>query len=76
LPDGVFVRHGDTTGLLSAGRLLPWSFTGYLAPQRVSARSRVELLTPPAVVGALAAGYRPLVHPSAGPTSMRMVSDG
>jgi len=32
---------------------------------------RADLLTPPAIVAVLAAGYLPLVHPSAGQTSMR-----
>jgi hypothetical protein len=30
-----------------------------------------DLLTPPAFVAALRAGYRPLVHPSAGRTPLR-----
>jgi hypothetical protein len=65
LPDGAMVRHGGTLGLLAGGRLLPWSFAGYLAPAPLPPRARVELLTPPATVAAIAAGYRPLVHPSA-----------
>jgi hypothetical protein len=71
LPDGAMVRHDGTPALLSGGALLPWSFGGYGAPVRAGPGTRVELLTPPSIVGALAAGYRPLVHPSAGPTSMR-----
>jgi hypothetical protein len=30
------------------------------------------VLNPPSIVAALEAGYRPLVHPSAGPTSLRV----
>jgi hypothetical protein len=71
LPDGVMVRlHGTDratpgggTALLVAGRLLPWSWDGYRPPLRPPAT--VELLTPPASVAAIAAGYRPWVHPSA-----------
>jgi hypothetical protein len=37
----------------------------------VGTRSVVTLLTPPSIVAALRAGYRPLVHPSAGATSLR-----
>jgi hypothetical protein len=65
LPDGVMVRHGGTLGLVAGGRLLPWSFAGYLAPVPLPPRARTELLTPPATVATIAAGYRPLVHPSA-----------
>jgi hypothetical protein len=63
LPDGVIVRDGGTLGLLAGRRLHRWSWSGYGAPQRVAAE--VEVLTPPASVAAIAAGYRPLVHPSA-----------
>jgi hypothetical protein len=65
LPDGVMVRHRGTTGLLAGGRLLRWSFAGYLAPVPLPPGAPVELLTPPAAVATIAAGYRPLVHHSA-----------
>ena len=65
LPDGVLVRHRGTTGLLLGGHLLPWSFAGYTAPVPLPPASRVELLTPPVTTAALAAGYRPLLHPTA-----------
>lgn len=71
LPDGALVRHDDTLALVDGGRLLPWSFDGYGAPLRVPADLPVELLTPPAIVAVLAAGYRPLVHPSAKSTALR-----
>jgi hypothetical protein len=66
LPDGVMIRHGGTPGLLAGGGLLPWSFAGYQAPIALPPTTPVELLTPPATVATIAAGYRPLVHPSAG----------
>jgi hypothetical protein len=65
LPDGVMVRRGGTLGLLAGGRLLPWSFAGYGDPVPLPPGATVELLTPPATVATIAAGYRPLVHPSA-----------
>jgi hypothetical protein len=65
LPDGVMIRHDGVTGLLVGGCLLPWSFTGYLAPVALPPGTRAELLTPPATVAVIAAGYRPLLHPSA-----------
>jgi hypothetical protein len=66
LPDGAMVRYGDRPGLVSGGRVLPWSFAGYGAARTVAPDAAVELLTPPATVAAIRAGYRPLVHPSAG----------
>ncbi len=65
LPDGVIVRHGDTLGLLLGGRLLPWSSSGYGTPVEMRPATPVELLTPPATAATVAAGYRPLLHPSA-----------
>jgi len=63
LPDGVLVRVGGRAGLLLAGRLRPWSSGGYGAP--CAPPTVAEVLTPPSIVAAIAAGYRPLVHPSA-----------
>ncbi|HEY7144239.1 MAG TPA: hypothetical protein VH637_08330 [Streptosporangiaceae bacterium] len=74
LPDGSMVRHEGRLALCSGGTLRPWSFEGYGAPVRVGPGTSVELLTPPSIVAAIAAGYRPLVHPSAGVTAMRSFS--
>lgn len=69
LPDGAMIRHEGVTGLLTAGRVLPWSFAGYLDnPVPVSPDTTVELLTPPSSVAAMTAGYRPMLHPSASTT--------
>ena len=67
LPDGVMVRHDGACGLLAGGRFLPWSFTGYRDPVALQPATAVELLTPPVSVAAIAAGYRPMLHPSAAP---------
>jgi hypothetical protein len=64
LPDGVMVRSRDRVTLLLRGRLFPWSFNGYGPPLPV-ALATVELLTPPAIVSAIAAGYQPSIHPTA-----------
>jgi len=76
LPDGAMVRTGDTIALVSDGRLLPWSLAGYGRPFRLDPSTTVEVLTPPAMLGALAHGYLPLVHPSAGRTGMRSFAEG
>jgi hypothetical protein len=67
LPDGVMIRVGGDAGLLINGRIRPWSFHGYGAPASGRPAGTAEVLTPPSIVAAIAAGYRPLVHPSALP---------
>jgi len=64
LPDGVMIRHGGVPGLLIGGSVRPWTFRGYAAPVALSPTASADLLTPPATVAAIAAGYRPLLHPS------------
>jgi hypothetical protein len=76
LPDGAMVRCHHVPCLVTGGTLLPWSFAGYGPPEPAWAREPAELLTPPSIVAALAAGYRPLVHPTAGATSMRDFGTG
>jgi hypothetical protein len=66
LPDGAMIRYAGAPGLYAGGRFRPWSFAGYGTPVAIPGKEPVELLTPPSTVAALAAGYRPLVHPSAG----------
>jgi hypothetical protein len=66
LPDGVMLRHRETIGLLRGRRLLPWSWEGYGAPVALPPGTSVALLTPPATAGTIAAGYRPVLHPTAG----------
>ena len=67
LPDGVMIRTGGDLGLLIGGRLRAWSLIGYGAAAPVS--GPVEVLTPPAIIAAIAAGYQPMVHPTASPQS-------
>lgn len=64
LPDGVMVARGDAAFLLVGGRAWRWTETGYNLSARVPDADRV--LTPPSTVAALRAGYRPVIHPSAG----------
>jgi hypothetical protein len=71
LPDGAMIRSDGNPALVCGDALRRWSWHGYGAPAPVSPRARVELLTPPSIVAVLAAGYRPLLHPSAGPTPLR-----
>ncbi|MFL6141475.1 MAG: hypothetical protein ACJ72N_06335 [Labedaea sp.] len=71
LPDGAVVRHHGMVALVDGGRLLPWSFDGYGAPRPGPSDTTVELLTPPAIVAVLGAGYRPLAHPSVKSAALR-----
>jgi hypothetical protein len=63
LPDGAMVQADSESFLIANGKALRWSFAGYL-PADVDADC-VMLLTPPSTLRALAAGYRPVLHPSA-----------
>src|SRR5580693_2535226 len=53
LPDGVMIRAGGDVGLLIGGRLRAWWLTGYGVAAGVS--GPVEVLTPPAIIAAIAA---------------------
>lgn len=64
LPDGAFVASGASAYLLVNGQALLWAPSGY---RRVAATGPVDgVLTPPSTLAALAAGYRPVLHPSVG----------
>ncbi|MAZ19151.1 MAG: hypothetical protein CL535_22860 [Ahrensia sp.] len=63
LPDGAMVAADDRAWLVLDGRFLPWSFEGYGAAAGEPAG--LSLLTPPSIIRALVAGYRPSLHPSA-----------
>jgi hypothetical protein len=67
LPDGAMIVLENDAPLAVRGEvLLPWSFTGYGAQRPRPRGIEVGLLTPPAIVAVLTAGYRPRWHPSAG----------
>jgi hypothetical protein len=56
-PHSVFAIRGAS--------LLRWTAAGYRAPRPRPQSIQVEVLTPPAILAALSAGYAPLWHPSA-----------
>ena len=62
LPDGAIVVAGSTAWLVAAGTTWRWSTAGY---ERAGMPKPEALLTPPSVIAALGAGYRPALHPSA-----------
>ena len=63
LPDGAMVQQGAESYLIAQGRALLWSTGGYRKSEHVIMDAM--LLTPPSTLRALAAGYRPVLHPSA-----------
>ncbi len=63
LPDGAMLAADEQSYLVLGGRLLLWTAAGYRAAPRAPIGAR--LLTPPSTVNALAAGYQPLLHPTA-----------
>ncbi|MEQ8813408.1 MAG: hypothetical protein RLO51_06815 [Thalassobaculum sp.] len=62
LPDGTMVAAGGDAYLVRRGRPWRWSFAGYRPGGPEGGFD--ALVTPPSTVAALAAGYRPVLHPS------------
>ena len=65
LPDGAFIALDGEPFAVRGDRLLPWTPRGYDAPKRRPHGWSVDVLTPPAILAVLSAGYRPRWHPSA-----------
>lgn len=66
LPDFTFLRTGAGPAMTFGDRLLPWAPGAYGAPLPRPASGAVEVLTPRPTVEVLRAGYRPVLHPTAG----------
>ena len=66
VPAGAFVLLDDRPALVRDDAVVPWTTRGYQRPTRRPRGGEVDLVTPPATVAALAAGYRPQVDPGAG----------
>jgi hypothetical protein len=66
LPDGVMVSVGRAPFLVWGGGLLAWTPGGYRDRCALEPGTAVTVITPRATVAVVAAGYRPVVHPSAG----------
>ena len=66
LPDGAMVLVDDARAafLLQQGSLYLWSPAGYVERKTAPSGRTATVLTPPSVTRVLAAGYRPVVHPS------------
>jgi hypothetical protein len=64
LPDGAMVQAEGDSYLIAQGRALKWSPAGYRNIE--NGLQGAMLLTPPSTLRALSAGYRAVLHPSAG----------
>ena len=65
LPDGAFLALEERAFAVRAGALLRWTPSGYDAREPRPHGVEVDVLTPPATLAVLSAGYRPRWHPSA-----------
>ena len=65
LPDGAMFARGRDAFAVRGKSVLPWTPSGYDAPQLRSRNGIVDVLTPPATLDVLARGYAPMWHPSA-----------
>jgi hypothetical protein len=66
LPDGAMIDLDGAPWLVCGGRLLAWTPGGYLSRHVEVPAAPVTVITPRATVATLAAGYRPMIHPTAG----------
>ena len=65
LPDGAFVALEEAAFAVRGDALLRWTPEGYDARKPRPRRIAVDVLTPPAILAVLSAGYQPHWHPSA-----------
>jgi hypothetical protein len=65
LPDGAMIRYDGRPALVLDRHVLPWAWQGYEKPRRPTGLIEVEVLTPPANLVVLKAGFAPLLHSSA-----------
>ncbi len=65
LPTGTMVDIGGDPWLVRDGRLLAWTPGGYAGRPVTAPRGPVTVITPRVTVAVLAAGYEPVLHPSA-----------
>jgi hypothetical protein len=64
LPDGAVIVMEEGAFAVRGSALLAWTPAGYAARKRRPRSGMVDVLTPPAILAVLKAGYRPRWHPS------------
>jgi hypothetical protein len=65
LPDGAMIALEEGAFAVRGGSMLRWTPQGYDTRKRRPRHTSVDVLTPPAILAVLAAGYQPQWHPSA-----------
>jgi hypothetical protein len=65
LPDGAFIALDSAAFAIRGNALLHWTPEGYDARRPRRRGGAIDVLTPPAILAVLAAGYAPHWHPSA-----------
>jgi hypothetical protein len=65
LPDGTFIALDGDAFAVHDAEMLHWAPTGYDWRRSRPQGTTVDVLTPPAIVAVLSAGYKPRWHPSA-----------
>jgi hypothetical protein len=63
LPDGAFVTLDGRAWLVRCDKLLEWTPDGYASRRERPRSTQLGLLTPPAIVAVLHAGYVAGIHP-------------
>jgi hypothetical protein len=66
LPAGAFVLVDGEPALVRDDAIVPWTTSGYGAPQRRPTTGTVDAVTPPSTLDVLRAGYAPQIDASAG----------
>ena len=67
LPDGAFVLLDGTPAVVSGGSLVEWTYQGYVGARARPGRGTADVITPPASVAALSAGYPVQIAKTKGP---------
>ena len=62
LPDGTMIAANGAAFAMYQGHAYRWTRDGYAGPEAIT--QAAAMLTPPSTFRALAAGYRPVLHPS------------
>jgi hypothetical protein len=65
LPDGAFITLEEGAFAVRGDTLLRWTPQGYAETKKRPRGTAVDVLTPPAILAVLSAGYGPRWHPSA-----------
>jgi hypothetical protein len=75
LPDGVFVELDGTPHVLTGDAAVAWTHQGYAVPRTRPTSGSVTVITPPASVAALRAGYVAQIDPGSARRNAEVAAD-